>query len=282
MIIMRLIFAIIAILGHFPAMAQQSCADLFVKTPPPSEFLASEDISPLFHDAFAMRPDLLGPLSDELLAQARQHLYNENISFREFQEWDSLTHRNYRVLVISPGPSKLGQFAEFIYKKYEAVAVFNSAKLLLLNAGAAVTLPTSLENGGVSNTLFYLNFKHILGGSSSRYFRDLMILHEIRHLDIFAGMINRVPSPLYGEAQVLRGAPPQDPAPNYAPYSTFLSFSELKTYHTEIKEQITALRKSVRLNQPANDQTRLLGQLFKSVDALNVVSARVIHFLYLL
>ncbi len=276
------LFALIAVLCYLPASGQQSCSEIFVKSPAVNDYLADEDVFPLFQKAFEVRPELLGSLSELVLSQAHQHLINGNVSFKESKEWDAQTNQNYKILVIIPGSSNLGQFAEFILKNYGARVVFNPAKMLQFNAGAAVTFPSLLKDGKISNALFYLNFNHILKAASLRYSRDILILHETRHLDIFLQMTKREPSPFYGEAQVIKGVLPNDPAPDFAVYANYVSFSELKTYHTQIKQQITILRKAIRSNQPTSEQDMLLNKLFHSMDTLNIVSARISYFLDLL
>jgi hypothetical protein len=276
------ILIIAAALCYFPAQAQQLCSELFVNDSTIPEELMDNNVFPLFRKAFELQPQLLATLTDVLLAQARHHLIRDNTSFREIEEYDTITQQTYKVLVINPGLTKLGKFAEFIQKKYGATVVFNPAKLIQFNGAAAVTFATLLSNGSISNSLFFINSDHIIGGPSFRYLRDISVLHELKHLNIFQQMINRNPLPFYGEVQIIKGVLPQDPAPDYRPYARYLSLSELKTYHTQIKGQITQLRGAIRRNQSAAEQNLHLAQLKQVTEMLGIVSARISYFVNLL
>jgi hypothetical protein len=265
------LWALLAIFLTAPlAQAQQQCLDIFTKSP--IEIQASANASELMgslHEEARLNPEVLPQFTYELIRIASNYLARNGVLYTVRQKNDLFPY-----IEIIPGTATaINRFALMVMDKYNAAVMFDPASLIKFGYEAFVI-----------NDLYHTTFNHPLSLflgmdlksmlDSNRLLRDTTVLHELRHLDLHRNLRLRKPHPLFGDL-TMEGDLFRDPHPHVAAYKEFLSFSEIKTFHTQAKEELTKLRFLIRRKAPVQDVLKSIADTRHVVEILVVLTYRV-------
>jgi hypothetical protein len=151
------------------------------------------------------------------------------------------------IQVTASQATPLNRFALLMQKKYRTKIIFDPATLI--KDGSTAYMQEADSTLVSAYSFLGLPFNNIVNAGTTRFLRDTNVLHELRHLEMYRSQIDRVPNPLYGDVEVKDGFLPDDLNGPIRGYENYMSFSELKTYHTQIKQELTQLRSLVRRHQ---------------------------------
>lgn len=249
------------------AQAREFCAELY--SPTPAMTLASE-LRRLADEYAERKSPAEREMTEELFdSGSRRLLETTGVRFRTERIND------YETLVISTrGTSELNRFAAEMDKRFNALVVFAPRSYLREDAAAfvdALEMPR-----GATRPILGLGGDHVLHASSPSLRRDIILLHEIQHLQFGRELRERRDSPFHGAIYNRDGKLLSKISPHEETYARFLSFEEVKTFHRELKMwlvELGSLRKASNYAENL-EVARDRAELLEAVAARSVLAAQ--------
>lgn len=154
-----------------------------------------------------------------------------------------IPHDGFFALKVVPGEkTKMNRLAKRVLEEYGAEIAFSPSSILQSKAGGIMT---HWDPAGLRKPVVFIGARTgftLLGAP----LKDTTLLHELRHLKMHADLLAGKPNSLYGEVIAKSGRVPDQFNRNVDGYHGYLSFDEVKTYHTQTKEQLTILRAAMK------------------------------------
>jgi len=168
--------------------------------------------------------------------------------------------------------SKMNRVAKRVLEEYGADIAISPAPILKSKAGGIMT---HWDPNGKRRPVVYIGTRSgftLLGAPM----KDTTLLHELRHLKMHADLLNGKSRSLYGEVIAKKGRVPDRFNPKFDVYHTYLSFDEVKTYHTQIKEQLILLRAAMKASHAAVSVHPQMERLENLLNVAVIVTGRAV------
>jgi len=252
------------------ARADTQCFDIFKRT--------ALDIRMEANDEYDLQLGLVHGTPRLRTATIRNLFRNAQDIFDSNGVEYQILSKPQRILIKPSDKTPLNRFATEIQKAYAAPVVFDAASLI--NEGGYANIwfknyekPEPLEKElNISWATVKLSG---LGG----FYRDTIILHELRHLRTLKLLAEKKPSPFFGALWLVEGTIPDDPNASVGEYNGFMSYDEIKAYHTMVKEELTLLRGFYRRQVSPQLIGNQINTVLTDLNRLSIVLSRTISSL---
>lgn len=173
--------------------------------------------------------------------------------------------------ILPDGEHPLNALAARIKAVYGGVLVYFPRALR--ESGATAFAGSFPQPDGTRVPALFLAHRSLY--NSRRPLRDIMNLHELRHLRFDLDLQARKPSPFHGDMRAVEGQIPDRIFPDSPAYRGRMGFEELKTYSDQMKHTLLILSAALKKDARSVETREAIVDLVGTASALVLLSNRV-------